>query len=289
MTFQRENEKKIVKGNEMVKIIGLVENTAVSAKLKNKHGLCLYVQTDKHKILFDVGPNDLFLKNAEKLGVDIADVDTVIISHGHVDHCGGLKYFLAKNSKAKVYIRPKAIQKHYVKVLGIPFYVGIERHLEQTDRFVFTEELCIADDELMLFSDVSGHFPLPKSDENLLAEKDGKIVADDFSHEQNLILTVDGKTILICGCAHAGVVNIVDRAKELVGKISAVVGGFHLFEPTKKRYESDEYIDNVAAVLAQGDTEFYTCHCTGEQACVRMKKQLGDRLHYLRVGSKIYL
>lgn len=81
----------------MIKIIVLLENTTKSANLKCKHGLSLYIETESHKILFDFGPNDLFLKNAEVLGVDIAAVDMAVISHGHVDHCGGLKYFLEKN------------------------------------------------------------------------------------------------------------------------------------------------------------------------------------------------
>ena len=85
----------------MVKIVVLLENTKESPKLKCKHGLSLYAETEAHKILFDMGPNVLFLKNAEALGVDITDVDIAVISHGHVDHCGGLKYFLEKNQKQR--------------------------------------------------------------------------------------------------------------------------------------------------------------------------------------------
>ena len=125
----------------MVKIIVLVENTTESSKLKCKHGLSLYAETETHKILFDMGPNDLFLKNAEALGVDIADIDIAVISHGHIDHCGGLKYFLEKNQKAKIYIRPQAAEKHYVKVLGIPFYAGIDRSFLSLNRFVWTEDI----------------------------------------------------------------------------------------------------------------------------------------------------
>ena len=108
----------------MVKIVVLLENAKESSSLKCKHGLSLYAKTETHKILFDMGSNDLFLKNAETLGVDIAAVDIAVISHGHVDHCGGLKCFLEKNKKAKIYLRPQAAEKHEVKVLGIPFFCG---------------------------------------------------------------------------------------------------------------------------------------------------------------------
>ena len=272
----------------MIRLIGLTENTTERTELRSKHGLSLYIETEKHKILFDLGPNDLFLKNAEKLGIDVSAVDTAVISHGHVDHCGGLKYFLKNNEKAKIFVRREATDKHFVKVLGIPFYAGIDKKLVRGDRFVFTADRFSSDEEITLFSNVRGRFPLPESDGNLLAEKNGKIVSDDFCHEQNLLISSGEKRILICGCAHAGIVNIVREAKSVAGAYpTAVVGGFHLYEPVKKRYESTEYIDSVAAALRETDATFFTCHCTGEKAYERMKNALDGRLKYIRTGSEI--
>ena len=272
----------------MVKIIVLVENTTESSKLKCKHGLSLYAETETHKILFDMGPNDLFLKNAEALGVDIADIDIAVISHGHIDHCGGLKYFLEKNQKAKIYIRPQAAEKHYVKVLGIPFYAGIDRSFLSLNRFVWTEDTHVVDNELILFSGVTGQFPLPKSDSNLYVKRNGRMISDDFCHEQNLMITSGNSRILLCGCAHAGIVNIVRCAEELIGSDpTAVIGGMHLYEPTKKRYESNKYIDGVADALSEIRSSYYTCHCTGEKAYERMKTCLGARLRCLCTGAEL--
>ena len=272
----------------MVRIVALLENTTESSKLKCKHGLSLYIETPKHKILFDVGPNALFLKNARALGVDVADIDIAVISHGHVDHCGGLRYFLEKNKKAKIYIRRQATEKHYVKVLGIPFYAGIDSALVSADRFVFTDDVQVVDDEITLFSGVAGQFPLPESDSNLFVKRDGRMIADDFCHEQNLVVASGDSRILFCGCAHAGIVNIVRRAETLIGSApTAVVGGMHLYEPTKKRYESNEYIAEISAALEEIESSYYTCHCTGEKACEKMKTRLGERLNYLRTGSEI--
>lgn len=272
----------------MVKIIVLTENTKESSDFKCKHGLSLYVETKKHKILFDMGPNALFLKNAETLGVDIADVDIAIISHGHIDHCGGLRYFLEKNQKAKIYIRPQAMEQHYVKVLGIPFDAGIDRALRSLDIFELTDDIHMIDDEIMLFSNVSGQFPLPQSNSNLFVKRDGKIIPDDFRHEQNLIITSGDDRVLICGCAHSGIVNIVNRAKTLVGgDPTAVIGGMHLYEPIKRCYESDEYITDVTAALAEIKSAYYTCHCTGEKAYEKMKARMGTRLTYLRTGAEL--
>lgn len=274
----------------MVKIIVLLENTTESPELKYKHGLSLYVETQNHKILFDIGSNDLFLKNAEALGVNISDVDIAVISHGHIDHCGGLSYFLKKNEKAKIYLRSNAMEKHYVKVLLLPFYVGIDSTLLSGDRFVFTNDFCQIDDELTLFSNVSGQFPMPKSNSNLFAKRNGRLICDDFCHEQNLIITSGDNKVLICGCAHAGIVNIVHRAKTICqNEPTAVIGGLHLYEPVKKHYEDDKYINSVATKLAKGKSSYYTCHCTGERAYKKMREHLGSRITYIRTGTKINL
>lgn len=274
----------------MLKIVGLVENTTESPNLKCKHGLSLYIETERHRILFDMGPNDLFLENARKLGVDIASIDIAVISHGHVDHCGGLKSFLKRNSTARIYIRPQALERHYVKVLGIPFYAGIDKTLVSGGRFVFTEDLCVVDDEITLLSNDIRRFGLPQSDDNLFVKRGGRLVPDDFCHEQNLLISSEGRHILVCGCAHSGIVNIINKAKNIIGAYPTdVIGGFHLYEPVAKRYKDPLYIDSVACELERSKAFYYTCHCTGIETFDKMKPRLGCRLAYLHTGTEIYL
>lgn len=105
-------------------------------------------------MLFDLGPNDLFLRNAEKMGVDIAAVDTVVISHGHSDHGGALKLLLEKNHSAKLYVQEAAFDKHYTKVLGFYADVGIDASLKQHPQVVLTKGRAVIDDGLLLFSGV---------------------------------------------------------------------------------------------------------------------------------------
>lgn len=271
----------------MIKIVALTENTTCSKEYEKRHGLCLYVKTQKHRILFDVGPDGAFVGNAEKLGIDLKEVDTLVISHGHKDHAGGLKAFLDVNENAKIYLRKSATTPHYIKVLGIPFSVGMDKDLVCGERFVFTDKVTVIDDELTVFSKVSANSALPKSDAKLFAGIGGKLEPDDFSHEQNLLITSCGKTVLLSGCSHAGIVNIVSRAKETIGKYPDVaIGGFHLYNPPTKKYESDEYIKSVANALGNVGTKFYTCHCTGEKAYEKMKSVLGEKLSYLRTGEE---
>ncbi|MDE6656044.1 MAG: MBL fold metallo-hydrolase, partial [Anaeroplasmataceae bacterium] len=191
----------------MIKIISLVENTTTSPKLKSKHGLCMYIETSRHKILFDLGPNALFLENALKLGVDIQSVDTVIISHGHSDHGGALAKFMKINSKAKIYIKESAFDRHYIKVLGIPISTSIDYALKKKPQILFTKDYDVIDEELSLFSNVTGRKLYSKANEKLFVKKNGRIVQDQFEHEQYLVIQDGNKQALITGCSHNGIVN----------------------------------------------------------------------------------
>jgi len=272
----------------MIKIIPLVENTSISPEYRSKHGLCLYIQTKQHKILFDLGMNGLFIENAKKQKIDLTEIDTVIISHGHKDHGGALKSFLEINPTAKIYVRREAFEPNYIKVLGIPFFVGVDKTLITNRQIVFTGEITVIDEELMLFSKVAPGAFLMKSNQVLFTKRYGKLQPDDFLHEQSLIITTEEGKILISGCSHAGIVPIQDKAERLSGeKMEMVVGGFHLYNPPTKKYESTELIDAVAETLRKRGSIYYTCHCTGIRAYKRMREQMGEKLQYLSVGKQV--
>lgn len=274
----------------MIKVITLVENTSTSSDYVHKHGLCLYIETSNHKILFDLGSNGLFLENAKKLGVNVAGIDTVIISHGHADHGGALKLFLGNNNTAKVYVRRNAFDSHKIKVLGLFFNVGLDNSLKNHPQIVLTDARTVIDDELMLFSDIDTHEFPTKANKKLYAQIDGKMKSDDFTHEQNLIIAEGENKTLFAGCAHAGIVNIKDKAEQIInGKLNYILAGFHLYNPASRKRESDELIYGIADRLNDGDTMYYTCHCTGKKVYEMMKKRLSDRIQYISVGTKLEL
>lgn len=274
----------------MAKIVALVENTKSSKEFYQKHGLCLYIETAKHKILFDLGPDDTFAKNAEKMGIDIKSVDIVIISHGHKDHGGGLKTFMNMNFKAKIYIKKSAFEPHYIKLLKIPFSVSLNKCLLGSERFVFTDNNHMIDDELLVFSNVKSSEFHSKSNNVLFVKKENRLIQDDFCHEQNLIITSGNKKILISGCSHSGIVNIQNEAEKITDdKMSYVIGGFHLFNPPTKKSENNELIDGIANALNKNKSTYYTCHCTGIKVYEQMKETLKDRLLYLSTGTELVL
>ena len=275
-----------------MKLITLVENTACGEDFASVHGLSQYIETPNHKLLVDVGPNRAFLENAEKLGVDLTAVDTVIISHGHYDHTGGLAAFFEVNSTAKVYLRAEAFDQYFACVGETANYIGMdETLLAHADRFVFTQDLTVLDEELTLFSHLHTNDHLSEASHTLRRFDGENYVYDDFCHEQNLLVTANGKTALLCGCAHRGIVNILRAAEKLLGRApDYVFGGFHLFNPTTGQPESEELINAVAAELkAREATLYYTGHCTGLASYELLRARMGEQVAYMAGGSSFTL
>lgn len=268
----------------------LAENTSYDAQFETEHGLSLYIETSRHKLLFDVGASDLFAKNAVKMGIDLTAVDTVIISHGHADHGGGLRTFLDMNEKAKIYVNQNAFDEHYSNRPSGIADIGLDRQLLADDRFVFVGDRLKLDDELELFAGVKVKRFYPSGNETLLMKKGSELTQDDFSHEQNLIITDTGKTVLIAGCAHRGIVNIVEHFHALKnGYPDVVIGGFHLYNRSKKQQEDPETIGEIAEWLLKTQSDYYTCHCTGLAPYALLKEQMREKIGYLATGSQLIL
>lgn len=272
-----------------MKITVLVENTTSNKELQAKHGLSLYIETKNHKILFDVGTNNLFAKNAKKLGIDLSQVDILVISHGHKDHGGALKTFLKINSKAKVYLSKSAFDCHFAKILFMRINVGIDKHLSSQERLVFVEDSMLIDNIELLTVNCNANATL-KSNASLLKNINGKIVSDDFDHEIYMLVGEDGKKQLFTGCSHKGIEHILQEVKQVKQiNIDNVVGGFHLWNPITKKSENSNFIDNLANALCKGKSIFYTCHCTGVKVYKKMKQIMKEQLHYISTGQEIIL
>ena len=210
----------------MIKVLS--ENTAASGKFEYEHGLSLYVETDKHRLLFDTGAGGLFAENAARMSVDISAVDIAVLSHGHYDHGGGLKTFLDKNGRANVYVHERAFEPHYSdRPNGTRAYIGLDADLLPNERFVYCGRDFRIDEELELFSAVSEETPVPSGNAELYRKVGDDFLPDDFTHEQNLIIRQNGRALLIAGCAHRGIVNIVRQFKTDNGSFpDVVIGGF---------------------------------------------------------------
>lgn len=270
-----------------IRVTTLLENTACRAGLCAAHGLSLYIETPRHKILFDMGPNADFLANAQALGVDLTAVDLAILSHGHYDHGGGLAAFCRVNDHAPVYIQKFALGAYYALEEGKePRYIGLPQELADFhDRFILTEGETVIDDELTLFTEPPAVFDAMSASAGLRERVGEDYPRDLFRHEQDLLIRAEGKTAVVAGCAHRGVVNILAAAKARLGEDpNALFGGFHLFE-LRPGEAADALIDATGKALLPGKTVYYTGHCTGAYAYERLSAILGERLRPLTGGS----
>ncbi|MDR1701749.1 MAG: MBL fold metallo-hydrolase [Sporomusaceae bacterium] len=262
-----------------MKITALVENRSACG-LKTKHGLALYIETDNHKILFDLGPDDTLFTNAAKCGIDLKSVDTVIISHGHYDHGGALELFLKHNTTAKVFIQRQAFEKHYSKVLFWKKEIGLAADLQVQPQIILLDGDHQIDAELFLFTVAPGKRKCYSEVNDDLYNATGR---DDFSHEQNLIVCENVK-VLFMGCGHNGVVNILEAAAPYRPQVC--IGGYHLQNPVTKKTVAPELLAKIAQELAKYEIEYYTCHCTGQKAYNFLAGKLPN-MRYLSCGETL--
>lgn len=276
--------------NDLPRIINLVEDTAGGRDCRFEHGLCFYVETKKHKILVDSGATDMFMHNAALLGVELRQVDALILSHGHYDHAGGILAFAGLNPQAKIYLRPSAGEAYYHLTQKGEKYIGIDKKILELEQCVMVHGDLEIDDELYLYTDIrGGQFPA-KSNQKLKKKVGDLFVQDAFDHEQCLVITQGEKRILMSGCAHSGIMNILNRYEEIFhADPDAVISGFHLVQ--KEAYSEEETADiqRMAQALLKKKTVFYTGHCTGQAAFDIMKAIMGERLQPIHSGDEVLL
>lgn len=271
-----------------MKVTTLLENKTACDALRCEHGLSLYIETEQHKILFDAGASDAFWTNAKALGIDLAQVDIAFLSHAHNDHGGGLLTFLEGNKTAKVYLQKEAFGDYYVVTPTKCAFIGLDPKLhDYADRLVPAEGVTRIDGELTLFSDIRTHELLSEANATLREKVGEDYPRDTFRHEQDLLVTERGKAVLFAGCAHSGIVNIIDRATELLGRApDEVFAGFHLYNPSLGQSEPRALVDAVGERLrALKGTRYVTGHCTGDEAYAWLRETLGDRLSYMAAGT----
>ncbi len=262
----------------------LAENTAARDGLVAEHGLSLFIETNGQAILCDGGQSDALLQNAAALNKDLSAVDVAVLSHGHYDHSGGISALAKTYPQIPIVLRLEA---------GGDFYHG-ERYIG-IDKTLLTAPNVhrIADvgatplnETLSVFSGFGNAFSRPSANDGLTVRDEQGERPDDFCHEQAAVIEENGKRVLVSGCAHSGILNILARFTALYGGApDAVFSGFHTAKP--EPYTSAEIADlqALATALLETGATLYTGHCTGDAAFDVMKPMLGDRLVRMRCGD----
>jgi len=250
-----------------VKLTILVDNHA-AANLTAEHGFSLLVKTGSQTILFDTGQGSAMKDNAGTLGITLDEVDTLILSHGHYDHTGGLADLLHINHKAHVYCHAAAFLPRYAVHEGTAKPVKMTSEamiainsLPETRVHWVTKVVRLSDD-----IGITGEIPRKTTFENtggaFYFDQDGKR-ADPIKDDLAFWLDTPKGLVVCIGCCHAGIVNTLGYICEKSGKsqIHTVIGGLHLLNADEKRLA-----ETVAELQKFNIENFIPCHCTGQIA-----------------------
>ena len=260
-----------------MKITTLMENTARVPWLTAEHGLSLFVEAAGHTFLFDAGQSGAFADNAGQLHVDLRRAEFAVLSHGHYDHGGGMIRFLELNRQAKIYINQHAFGGHFN---GAGRYIGLPEALRSSPRLIHTGDVHAIAPGLTLHTCNDRPLVHPIESAGLTEQVGEFLLPEEFRHEQSVLIEENGTRILLSGCAHKGVLNLLEWFRPDV-----FVGGFHF----KGLSPDDPRLKAWGKRMAAYDTRFYTGHCTGTEQFEVLKGILGERLQALSTGAVFYI
>ena len=266
-----------------MKVTFLIDNKTESVKCHAEWGLSILIETAQEKILMDQGASKMVVRNAEELGLDLCAIDFACISHGHNDHSGGTEYFCEVNKTAPIYVHEKAFTYQIAKDMdgniGIPWAEDFIN--ENSERIIRTEGTYQINDHVWLVGnvpDMPGFTPT----EGFFIRIGSDLLPDRMEHEQALVIREGGGLHIFSGCSHKGIVPILRYIKEQIPgeKIVSVVAGMHLFSA------SDEFIDKVIEEMKElGVQNVFPVHCTGMNAIIRFKMQMGEAVKIAAAGD----
>lgn len=272
----------------------LTENYVGKTGLMGEHGFSALIESPKGRYLFDTGPGHALPHNVEKLKIDLKRTDQIIISHGHYDHTGGLKWALGQTGPIQVVANPHLFMPHMEIDPGNPSkpprHVGCpftQKELEEAGaEFVLLNRTETIGDGLWFITHYPRSVERVPNDSKLVLVKNGQIVPDDLPDDSCLLIEDDPAPILILGCTHSGIVNTLLYLKNNMGisKLKAVIGGTHLMAS-----------DEVAVMHAIDLFEEFsvgligTSHCTGFKASVLLATHFKERFMLAATGSVIKL
>jgi 7,8-dihydropterin-6-yl-methyl-4-(beta-D-ribofuranosyl)aminobenzene 5'-phosphate synthase len=265
----------------------LVDNQA-DPPLKAQHGLALHVQTRGGSYLFDTGADaDVLTENACQLGIDLARVQAVILSHGHYDHTGGLTAIIEATGGCAVYAHPGVFRARWSAKPGRPLRRISCPHTRQTLRsrgaaFHDVTAPVKIDEQILLSGPAGGG----ATSDTYLIRRGEDIVPDPFEDELVALLRTAGGWTVLTGCCHRGLSRTLSRAQLLARglAIEAVVGGLHLSSASE-----DTVQRSADALRSFGPPALYPCHCTGAEATEALLARLGDHVHPLKTGDAVTL
>jgi 7,8-dihydropterin-6-yl-methyl-4-(beta-D-ribofuranosyl)aminobenzene 5'-phosphate synthase len=256
-----------------------------------EHGFACLVETTSGTLLFDTGTGAGILHNAQVLGRNLALVRTIVLSHGHCDHTGGLLDVLSRTGPVDVIAHPGIFAERYWageherRAIGIPF---VRERLESLGaRFQLRRQYGEVVPGVYFSGEIPRVTPFETGDPHLIAAgSDGVLVPDTFPDDAALVIETGRGLVLLVGCAHAGLVNTLQTVREQTGctRLYAVLGGTHLAPVSDEQFSG-----TVRALRAFGVERIGVSHCTGLPRAAQLLAEFGGRFFFATVGSTLEL
>ncbi len=274
-----------------IKITTLSENTAAALGILAEWGLSVLVETGDTAILLDTGQSNSVSHNARALKVDLAKVQKIVLSHGHIDHTGGLRDVLKHmKSETPIIAHPDVLDAKYSgryeenrRYIGIPPWSGELQKLGA--KFVLNRQSVKLAENIVTTGEVPLLTDFEQVDPNRFYVKADSQWHDDLLlDDQAIVINHEPGLIVILGCAHHGMINTIYQAQKLTGRkeIQMIIGGCHLI------WADTERILKTIAALKQLDVKkIGVSHCTGMEAAAMMAQELGDRFFFNNAGDII--
>ncbi len=275
-----------------LKITILCDNHVGRKGMLAEHGFCALIEVNNSMYLFDTGESGFaVVKNAQNMNIDLRMIDCIILSHGHYDHANGLEEVLRYTGSKKVISSSLIFQDRYSIIDSQKRYNGIKFKKEYLELTLYANFNYINN-----FSEInnkvycSGLVPMNNEYEILndgfkIKDYKGNFIKDEFEDENSLIINTDKGLVVVTGCAHRGIVNIMQYAKsKLKKRIYAIIGGLHLIGCT------DEHFNFLCNYLeAEGVDFIYPSHCTGFNQICKMKSKFHNKVRTAFCGDIVYI
>lgn len=275
-----------------MRLTTLIDNNASkNSLLFNEHGLSFYIEMDGKKILFDTGQSSHAIENAEQLNIDLDHLDYVILSHNHYDHGGGMKKLMEETSSSfNLIIGHSFFLKKYGQAEGKYKYLGNvfdedDLHLKNISMKFLKEDMYSISEHVLLFSNFNNKVDFEDPSEKFYIQHNQRYEEDQFMDEIVMAIKLDQGLLVISGCAHTGIVNILETiSKRTKMPVYGVVGGTHLISASEDRINKtiDYFKEKDVSLLGLS-------HCTGDRAMNMLKEAFKEKFVFNNTGNIIEL
>lgn len=273
-----------------MKVCILIDNSPhpENNSMLTEHGLSIYFEMDGYKWMVDCGASGKFLANAKNLGINLQDVDYLLLSHAHADHTGGLAHFLQTNTKATVLLSSRinenclcfSTRGSAKRNISINFSI-VNEYIK---RVQFIDRNTQLSENIFLITAISRNYPQPKANRTLLNADS----PDDFSHEFAICIDTPDGAIVISSCCHHGLLNTLEASGR--STIKVYIGGMHLIDSCNAvEFETETEIAGIASTTQRKypGIKIITGHCTGMVAASMFKKVMTDNFHFFHTGEAL--